>query len=236
MRNAIGAVVRRGGMWLGAMWLGMLAGCGQQTGSSGNPPPKPAPSETPQSALRRIDPAGLPALGGSLPPLDDGRVEISRPEDWQASPRSSKYLVRFVARPHSAYPSLVFNALDTDFPAVTEQNVSDWAARVAEEWEARLAPQGVRLDKPVTPVRIGEFVGVEYVRRAQDSRGRRLSILMLDTVAAGRRYQLELYALEGTFEHDRPFAYTVAAGLKFHPADEAGQPAGEDTPPQAATP
>ncbi len=57
--------------------------------------------------------------------------------------------------------------------------------------DKELAPQGLKLEEPVHAIQIGDFFGVEYVRRAKigaDSVER----LFLVTVQNGRKYTLEL--------------------------------------------
>jgi hypothetical protein len=98
----------------------------------------------------------------------------------------------------------------------TPGNVLEFAKNFQKTLDAELASQGIKLAENVHPVQIGDFVGVEYVRRAKigaDSVDR----LLLVTVKKGRKYSLEMRALQGTLPRYRPFARAIAAGMNFNP-------------------
>jgi hypothetical protein len=202
-----------------------LAGCGTSA-----PPAAPSPvaAQAAKPKLQTIDVAKLPAVDHATPPLDDGRIELSLPEGWIWAPRSKDYLIKAIMSREARYPSLTLNvepAAESD--ETSKENVLEFAAKVQKKLNAELAPQGVKLAENVRAVRIGDFLGAEYVRRSKigaDSVER----LFLVTAAKGRKYSLELRVLQGSLAKYRPVAQAVAANIKLRQdaaaAGEGGAP------------
>ncbi len=171
--------------------------------------------------LQAIDVAKLPAVNHATPPLDDGRIELSLPEGWLWAPRSKDYLIKALMSREARYPSLTLNVEPAvEINETSKENVLEFAAKVQKKLDAELAPQGVKLAENVRAVRIGDFLGAEYVRRAKigaDSVER----LFLVAAAKGRKYSLELRVLQGSLARYRPVARAVAASMKFGQAPAA---------------
>lgn len=157
----------------------------------------------------------------TTPPLDDGRVEISLPEDWVWAPRSKDYLIRAQMSRDARYPNVtVYAEAAPDIEDASSENAIELEKTFHTMLDEELAPQGLKLDEPVHAVQIGGFFGVEYVRRAKigaDSVER----LFLVTVKNGRKYSLELRALQGSLSQFRPFGRAIAASMNFDPDVEA---------------
>ncbi|GIX01742.1 MAG: hypothetical protein KatS3mg112_0679 [Thermogutta sp.] len=167
-------------------------------------------SETPSVA--RLDVGELPGLGDPLPPLDEGRLEISPPRDWVVSPRSSRYIVRFQAAEGSPYPTVIVTAQDCQqFRNIDAANVGAFAKFVASE----LASAGVKTT--VKTGQIGQLVGVIYTRRARvkDALGGIVDRMFFDTVVAGRRYQFELRSPPENVGLAEPYFLAIVRGTKI---------------------
>lgn len=153
----------------------------------------------------------LPQLGDYLPPLDHGRLEIAPPKDWDISPRSAQYLVRFQSDPNNPYPTILVTASDCDrFKNVTPENIEDFAKFVAAELETAGARTAVKMGK------IGNLIGVIYTKRAKikGSFGNIIDRRFFDTVVNGRRYRFELQAAPETIGLAEPYFFASVAGTK----------------------
>ncbi|MBC7351089.1 MAG: hypothetical protein H5U08_01915 [Thermogutta sp.] len=182
--------------------LVLSGGCGKSRSGGDN--------ETPSVA--RLDVGELPGLGDPLPPLDEGRLEISPPRDWVVSPRSSRYIVRFQAAEGSPYPTVIVTAQDCQqFKNIDAGNVGAFAKFVASE----LASAGVKTT--VKTGQIGQLVGVMYTRRARvkDALGGIVDRVFFDTVVAGRRYQFELRSPPENVGLAEPYFLAIVRGAKI---------------------
>lgn len=153
----------------------------------------------------------LPQLGDYLPPQDQGRLEIAPPKDWDISPRSPRYLVRFQSDPNNSYPTILVTASDCDrFKNVTPENIEDFAKFVAAELEAAGAKTAVKMGK------IGDLIGVSYTKRAKikGSFGNIVEQRFFDTVVNGRRYRFELWAAPETIGLAEPYFFATVKGTK----------------------
>jgi hypothetical protein len=173
---------------------------------------RPAPRARPRDA---VDVSTLPKLAPPLPPLDGGRVEVSIPDGWHLLPRDGKSLVRCQLSQQSAYPIIfVEAAASPDRTRLAVGDLPELAAGLQQSLDEELSAEGFKLAEDVVPVAFDGFAGVEYIRTAQ-SKGTQLERLFLVTVAGGRQYTVELRAILGTTEQFRPYALSVAHGLKF---------------------
>lgn len=176
----------------------------------GSPGPGPSGSAG-GSGIAEYDPAKLPALDEPFGPLDDGRLKVAPPKGWFTPSRSSKYLVRFQATQSSTYPTVIVTGEDEEtIFEVTAENVAQFAAKVA----AGLQKEGAELTAPVKPVKVGNRYATVYERTARSGRNY-LERMLLDTVVGGRRYTVELRALEGTLSQYRGYGLAVLAGIEF---------------------
>ena len=171
--------------------------------------------------MELVDATDLPVVDRTTPPLDDGRVEISLPEDWIWAPRSKEYLIRAQMSRDAKYPNVAAYAeAAPDMEDASSENAIELVKIFRTTLDKELAPQGLKLEEPVHAIQIGGFFGVEYVRRATvgaDSVER----LFLVTVKNGRKYTLELRALQGSLPRFRSFGRAIAASMNFAPDVQA---------------
>jgi hypothetical protein len=187
----------------------VLAGCGGST-----PQPKP-----PSAAFKieKVNVAKLPPVNDRLPPLDDGRVEIAMPADWKAGERVKGRLAWAFMKSGRPYPAIIVTAADADdVQTLTPQEIQGFESQVQEEQDA----EGVQLIQKVHAIQVGDFLGVEYIRRAKTDTGKTVDRLILETTSGGRRYRIEMQTLMGTTLESRPIALSVANSLKFLTAPE----------------
>lgn len=183
-----------------------------------------AREKAPVSTQKKIVEIGeLPKLGDPIGPLDEGRVEVSPPEDWATLSRKTGWVIRFKESEKLSYPNLRVTAEDYEnIFNVRKDNVDEFAKQIAGA--LREDESVTKLAEAVTPMEIGGLVGVTYGRRAKDSKDRKVEQRFIETVVAGRKYKIELQARRGTLERYRPHLHAVAGGIKFLKADTAEPP------------
>ncbi len=198
-----------------------IAGCGE-------PEDGRAPSRTASPRIRQINTNNLPRLGNPITPVDEGRLEVTPPENWHVPPRRARWLTRFQADAGSPYPMIFVTAEDADaIFHVNGDNLGEFAAAVRNELLADPGTQ--RLAAGLEPVVVGGFRGTLY-RRWGKSDGRVRERWLLETVVNGRRYTLELRTREGLAEEYLPHLYAVASGLEFIEAEDTALTAVDETP------
>lgn len=228
-------------IWLplaGSVLLGIaLSGCGGGAG----PGPSPAVDSSTDSIKRR--PASeLPAVGAYLPPLDDGRVEVAPPADWNTMSRDARYLARFVKGKASELPRITVTAWDTPLPEITELTEAN-AGQLAAELVTQMKKDKKTVPEPPKPIILGDTLFLRHVRRAKLASGDNVVVQALDTVRGGRIYTVELIAMidaprpeqyEASLTAHRDEGYAVAANLKFSGSEPASPPAAESPAEQPA--
>lgn len=177
-----------------------------------------------------VDTTKLKPLGEVLAPLDDGRLTLAPPADWVLGPRNKDRLALIQLEHDDAYPSILLTASEVQ-AAVTlsAENVDAFAAELQSQLDAEMAAKKFELGEPVKAVQIGDLLGVTYMRTAK-AKNTRLERCFLETVHAGRRYQLELRTRAGSLHRFRPYLYAVAGGMKFGVAEPAASAPAETTP------
>jgi hypothetical protein len=212
-----------------------LSGCG--SGGSGGKA-SPAAAEKPAGAIKRRTADELEPIGDYLPPLDDGRIEIAPPADWNLMPRDARYLARFVQGKVSELPRITVTVWDTPLPEITELTEAN-ADQLTAELITQFKKDKKTVPEPPKPIVLGETLFLRHVRLAKLPSGGNVVVQALDTVRGGRIYTVELIAdvdaprgdqYEASLKHVRDFGYAVAAGLKFHaaggaPAEAPAEPA-----------
>lgn len=206
---------------LGALLV--LGGCGGEQPapvvpaagpSTPTPPAEVKPPELPP--LQMVLTSGLPETN-EIPDLDGGRLTGAVPAEWVLA-RSPDTILQCRRRADSDYPILMISAKDDAAQGtIQKENVQAFAKTIAAELAADSTLAETRLSEPVTPVKIGDFYGVEYGHGAKTSK-HRLHRYLLVTVVDGRRYTVELRALEGTQSGYLAAAQAMAGNLKFKPA------------------
>ncbi len=229
--------------------LSILAGCSEQSGSKpAKPGSKDGAAEVSESGYKKRLVSELPAVSESLPPLDDGRIEIAGPESWNPLSRSSKYLTGFVEGKASELPRIVVTADEPPAPNLgdtTEEN----AKVLATLLDAQLRKdRAKRIPERCLPIVLGETTFIRHVRLASLG-GDPAVIQSLQTIRGGRMYTVELIcainAADGreyvkSLKDKRDYGYAVAANLKFgesaDPLAGVEAPPATDTPPPEGTP
>ena len=193
-------------------------GPGMAPDEDGEAPPK-APHSKP---IRIVDTRQLPRLDDPIRPLDDGRFKISPPEGWYVLWRSRKWMVQFKMSRAVSYPRIGVTAEDYEnIFNVSQDNAGEFAEQIATALQQ--SGEAARLVEAVAPIKIGPFVGVTYQRRAKVGKNF-VDRLFVETVVAGRKYSIELWALRGTLKKFRPYLMATAAGIDF---PESEQPESE---------
>jgi len=195
-----------------ALMMVTSLGCGSKRNGAG-----------PAAAVKRVKVSVLPALGDPLAGLDNGRVTISPPANWFVfTEDTAKYIAKFslFKRGDSPLPLIVVTVEDSPFAelkTVTEESLEDFAVAMAEIKKEK----GEQLFEKIRPMMIGEVPCIRYVKKAnfkfhvprmQIIRGERQMIQML---ANGRLYTVDLRLREETITKYRDQAYAVVAGMKF---------------------
>jgi hypothetical protein len=199
----------------------LVVGCGG--GSDAN---QPGPSSPAKKGPKVVKVADLPELEDYLPPLDDGRVEVAGPEGWHPMSRKEEFVARFAPDGGSgaAPPRVLVTAeaapggSPTD---VTAKNVDKFEAYIGPVLKAELGGKK-DIREPVRMLIIGDRPWARYVRIGS-LRGAAVERQFLKTVANGRIYTVELQVFRGNLLEYRDAAYAIAAGMKFHKVDAAGE-------------
>ena len=174
-----------------------------------------AKAESKKPSVKLVDADGLP-VGDPMPPMDEGRIELSRPKDWSVPSRDSKYVVQF-AKTKNLFPRVTVT-VDEDWAElgdVTPDNVEEFAAALTERLES--PEHKVALIEPVLPMVIGERAVARYVRRTKFKTAiKSVSVerQVLVAVIGGRTYTIDLQTPPGTLPENRDAGYAVAASLK----------------------
>lgn len=188
-----------------------LSGCAESGAPSGGGD---------SGAARTVRPENLPELAGSLPPLDDGRLEIRLPADWKPGPREEGFIARLQFQGAEQYPVILIAADDHAGGTVDDLLQAVSATLAAEEAKLAVEPQRLAFEG---------FEGVEYLRRAKTAT-HELERMVVVRALGTRRYSLELRALRGTTARFRPYLLAIARGLQPPTAAAPlGEPASEET-------
>ena len=199
----------------------MLSGCqagsstsaGLGSSSSSMPEPKVVAAET------------LP-IGDQMPPLDEGRLLLSKPKDWFPAPRSRSYVVQFYRDKtrQVRFPRVWVHAINSPFDGmvtVEEDQVTEFAELMAE----RLKEKQVEVIEPVRPMIIGGIPCTRYVRATsftgRDGKALLAERQVIDILAGGRLYTVELHVPPRKMLDYRDYGYAVVASMKFPKAAEA---------------
>ncbi len=211
-----------GRMLLPVVLLGLVAGCGGGEGESGD---EEGPGKL---AVLEVDVEKLASLGTPLGrALDEGRVEIAPPSDWDVPPSRSDRALAWFKEAGADVPRIYVKGTDH------AGEVTDVGKDNLEQFRDEMA-KAVKADKkrkdasPVQSVIIGTYYGIQYKSRVNYN-DRILDRLFVVTVQGGREYTVELWTPRRSLDEYENHAYAVAAGLKFvKPGDDEEKPAPEE--------
>lgn len=220
-----------GRMLLPVVLLGLVAGCGG--GGDGEPGDEEGPN---QPAVLEVDVEKLASLGTPLGrALDEGRVEIAPPSDWDVPPSRSDKALAWFKEAGADVPRIYVKGADY------AGEVTDVGKDNLEQFRDEMA-KAVKADKkrkdasPVQSVIIGTFYGIQYKSRVNYN-DRILDRLFVVTVQGGREYTVELWTPRRSLDDYENHAYAVAAGLKFvKPGDDPEKPAADEPSEKPADP
>lgn len=197
-----------------------LNGCGPTAppvSDTGRSPDKTAVEpEKPATQVVKVVSADSLPIGDPMPVLDSGRIEVSRPKEWTAPSRDSKYVVQFV-KGAERFPRIVVTA-DDDWSGmgdVTADNVKEFATTLGDRLTT--PEHKVQLIEPVIPMMLGDRAAARYVRRTRFKatvKSVTVERQVVVTVIGGRVYDVDLQTPPGTLIDNRDAGYAVAASLQ----------------------
>ena len=154
-----------------------------------------------------------------MPPVDGGSLQVQTPEGWTTSTEGSEALVS-MNPDESGYPTIFIIASESGRKILVKNFTKSNVKAEAERLAATLKAEGVELTRSVNPVKIDmrDFDPVYVLRyslsgAAEDSETK-FDRLILLFAQGGRRYQVELRALQGTLEEYRNALYAVAGSMR----------------------
>lgn len=171
--------------------------------------------------------------------IDDGRIEVAPPKDWNRLARSDKYLVCFTRSDRTGLPRITVTAepfASAVFTNVTTDNLVDFGKFRLEELTGGDEPE--KLLETVRALQLGENFWIRYVRPAS-FRNAAAERQILETVHDGKIYRVELQVISGMLKEHRDAAYAVAAKMRFidpNAAPPASDPPAADSPPPSQPP
>jgi predicted small lipoprotein YifL len=219
------------------LFIAALAGCGAES------PPLEKPSSTASAPptesdwrVKEYKSEELTATGDEFP-IDEGRVEVAPPVEWNRLPRSDKYLVCFTRSDRTGLPRITATAepfASAVFTKITADNLVEFAKFRQEALTGGDEP--VELVESVRPLKLGDNYWIRYVRPAS-FRSAAAERQILETVNEGRLFVVELQVVAGTLRDHRDAGYAVAARWRF--VDPSAPPPAEEPttePPPATDP
>ncbi len=200
---------------LGGLLFCCLAGCG---GDAPTPISEPGPKQVTLAAsdwtVKRYSIEELSPTEDEFL-IDEGRIEIAPPKDWNRLPRSDKYLVCFTRADRTGLPRITVTSeafSSSVFEKVTSDNLVDFGKFRFEELTGGDEP--AELIETVRALQLGENVWIRYVLPAS-FRGAEAERQILETVQDGKLYRVELQVISGMLTEHRDAAYAVAAKMRF---------------------
>ncbi|MFO7908189.1 MAG: hypothetical protein ACQESR_26245 [Planctomycetota bacterium] len=203
----------------------------QDPGKSAAPGPcaraLPAPEEVAGYATEELS-----EIGNYLPALDEGRLKVAPPLDWQVASRSQGYVVRFVfdRRRRVPLPRITIGARDAaaNEPLnLDRENLVSFVESLMGEMDEKVLQA---MDGRVEPLMLGRIPCARYVMRKKFRFGKRALPArgeVLKTIRDGRVYTVLLDANINTLVDYRADAYAVVANMRFPLAEASGETSGK---------
>jgi hypothetical protein len=212
----------------------VIAGCGggseEGGGTDGDQTSQGGSGEL---GAKVIDVKTLPKLEDSLPPLDEGRIEVAAPEGWRPMSRNMDFVARFAPKgvSGSTPPRILVTAAAApgDSPkTLTASDAAAFEAYMGPILDKELSGKKDIRETPRTLI-IGDRPWSRYVLARKTKQGVPVDGQVLKTVANGRIYTMELQVYHQTNMIEfRDEAYAIAAGMKF-PKVAAADGGGEES-------
>lgn len=171
----------------------------------------------------------LSQIGGYLPVLDEGRLQVAPPVDWHMASRSKDYVARFLFDQNRrlALPRItveVAEAEATDPRNLTKENLVAHVEALTSRIDDKLR-QAVQ--ESMRPMMLGDVPCVRYVvpkAFRQGDRTLRGEREVLQTIRDGRVYTVSLDVNASMLLEFRADVYAVVATMKFPLAPEPDAP------------
>jgi len=204
--------------WSISLLIFVLAGCS----SSPTSPEAPLPSPGAGLVIKRVDASQLPELGNYFPALDEDRLMLAPPIEWNWASRREGYLARMhLDKTRRVRLPRIWVTVEDPPSGATDQLTEENLVAHARFVQSRLERDGTKLVEPVQPMVIGTVPCVRYVRatryrvREKTSQSLTAERQILETIQAGRRYTIDLHVHPGTILRHRDDAYAMLAGMEF---------------------
>jgi hypothetical protein len=221
--------------FLAAICLLVTVGCGSSEEDSGKK------TSGVRVARKKPDEQLEPVKMSDGQPIPDrqGRVEVSLPVGWRS--RFSKGCIAELYKDHHDTITRIQVLVEKydRIKNVSADNQQQFAATLQETLFAEIQEKGLDptkvLSKKPTPISLGNFMGVRYVRRGRvkTPRGTQVTVLrlFLVTVVDDWKYSVVLRAMPKDLRKYRGVAHAVATHLKFAaPANLPSPKTPEETP------
>lgn len=178
--------------------------------------------------------------GDYLPPLDDGRIEIARPNDWEVGSRQVGYVAwfhRYKETKTLPHIRITVEPAPPEAPQdVTKENVEEFAKWLSANVKSKLK-KDEQLIEPVIPMIVGDNAVGRYVRQGRYREADAEQHLLV-TIQGGRMYTVQQLVIRGDLEKKdvRDAAYATVAALKFNAAGASLTPEATFQPPTETSP
>lgn len=166
--------------------------------------------------VKTYDRDKLPKTTQELPPLDQGRLEVPTPKDWQWRSQEKGILARFHLKGRSGIPQIIIK-LDSEFSPEIKDVTADNVAAYAELVHGQLDQQGTKYLESAKPLLLGQNGWARYVMVGKLP-GKQVATIerqILKTTRGGRTYTVELQVPAKELVKYRDSAYALAAGMVF---------------------
>lgn len=193
--------------------VGILAGCG-------------GPGASTSAIDTTVDVSKLPKLNENGYMLDNDSLEVLAPEGWRRGSRTEKALAKFHANSSNNPFVYVHSEASKSPTSLTADGVLAFKQKIAAELEA----ENIQPASPLRTFKVGDRVGVYYLRVGRDKDDARIERLYAVTVANGHRYTLEMIGKNTDLNENSDNLWALLYGMKFGKAAAADAAPATDTP------
>lgn len=196
-------MIRTSAIFVIILFLTVLAsGCRESSESAGGS--SSAPASANGFEWYQVNKAAFPALGELDIDLDDNRINLRAPKDWNFLPKSDDCLIRYNSIAGHV-PMLMVRAEDeSDFTNIDRLNLDSFAKSVRDAQNLK----SLRL------IELGDVLGVTYSQRRKDKALKSFDHCFVVTVIEGRRYTFSIASEEGELDKSRDNLFALVNGMK----------------------
>lgn len=218
-----------------------LVGCGSKDSKDGKKGAAAAKSNEPSWAPFSIDAPKVEFDDTTADQtVDNGRMTLKLITDWKENNDRRGDLFVFL-KGGKSYPTLIVQK-PTDVGDIKDLDDSNKTVFLTDLTKTVIDKQGKKyvLDNPKLLEINGRPWAVYRVSSKRSGTNEMLDVVFLTTVANGRKYTLQLRAIEKKGNHDWPALLTMASGMSFggdkKPADPVPMPEPGKTEPEKTEP